>query len=508
MGTQAPEAHRRDARDGSTAVAELLDGHPAVRDGQWLYLVLPRSMHAVRVPLDQEAGAPWRSVLAGYPSLRDARLSRPEADPWGVTLVVGHRCNLSCVYCFSEVGHSTATLEADRMMAVVDHTLERRPSAQNKLFGVNFFGGEPTLAMSDIEKVVAHTERMCAAKKVAPYFTMVTNGTAPREALQYLVDHRFTLTVSMDAAPERQGGQRIYGKRHNVDQTIDTIRFLADAGVPYRVRSTVTGETVHHMGETVEFFAGLGADFIHFEPVGPVGTTTPGRLSRYSEPSAEDYAENLLHAMDVARGIDVSVFSYAFQHLLSSPPRSYCGPMSGGDSYHVLNATGELIMCPEMQDPARNKQYGHNVGRATDRNVVFVDLVRKDEIGHSALPSQHQSCQTCYARDICDSGCPSRNIQATGSLTKLDRYSCAVAKRVCADVLRRLAVETFDAVKPTAEPLVKPIALPRELCSAPLVGSAVDILQRAKVVFALTRERLDPAVDTEIARLRRLGTIR
>ncbi|WP_328469439.1 radical SAM/SPASM domain-containing protein [Streptomyces sp. NBC_00448] len=505
MGTQAPEAAQRGAQDGSNAVAELLDDYPAVRDGQWLYLVIPRSMHAIRVPADQEAAAPWRQVLADYPSLRDTRLYRRQPDPWGVTLVVGHRCNLSCVYCFSEVGHSTASLEADRMLAIVDHTLERRPGPQNKLFGVNFFGGEPTLAISDIEKVVEHTERACAAKNVTPYFTMVTNGTAPLAVLQYLVDHRFTLTVSMDAAPKRQGEQRIYGKRHNVGQTMDTIRFLAEAGVPYRVRSTVTGETVHHMGETVGFFADLGANFVHFEPVGPVGTTTPGRLSRYSEPSAEDYAENLLRAMDVARGIDASVFSYAFQHLLSSPPRSYCGPMSSGDSYHVLNATGELIMCPEMQDPARNKQYGHNVGQATDRNVVFVDLLRKDQIGQAALPSQHQSCQTCYARDICDSGCPSRNIQATGSLTKLDRYSCAVAKRVCADVLRRLAVETFRSVEPTAEPLVKPISLPRELCSVPLVGSAIGILQRARVVFALTGERLDPAVDTEIARLTRLG---
>lgn len=484
--------------------SRLLDDLPAIRLGDSLYLLMPRSMHAVRVPAGAGADPAWRSALADHPSLTGGRLSRQQTTPWGVTLVVSHKCNLSCVYCFSEVGHSTAGLEADRMLAVVDHTLARRPSAQRDTFIVNFFGGEPTLAMADIEKVVEHTEQRCAELGVRPSFRMVTNGTAPREVLRYLVDHGFMLTVSMDASPGRQAGQRIYGRRFHVGQTTDSIRFLVDSGVSLRVRSTVTGETVRHMDETVGFFAGLGARFIHFEPVGPVGTTTPGRLSRYTEPSAQDYAANLIGSLDAARELGVGVFGYAFQHLLSTPPRSYCDPMISEDSYNVLNADGELIMCPEMQDPSRNQRYGHNVGRATDRKTVFVDLLRKDEIGTMARPAQHQGCQSCYARDICKSGCPSRNIQSTGSLTMLDPYSCAVAKRVCDDVLRRIAVETFASVEDSPDPVVRPIRLPRELCTPPLAGNAIQILQRAKIVFALTGETLDPSADTELRRLTEL----
>jgi uncharacterized protein len=366
---------------------------------------------------------------------------------------------------------------------------------------VNFFGGEPTLAMADVERVVEHTERACAEAGVQPSLRMVTNGTAPRPVLEYLVKHRFMLTISMDAAPQLQGGQRIYGKHFNAGQTIESIRYLTDAGVSVRVRSTVTGETVHRMDDTVRFFAGLGVRFVHFEPVGPSGTTVAGRLSRYTTPSAEDYAENLLRAMDAARPLGLGVFGYAFQHLLSTPPRSYCGPMIGEDSYNVLNANGELIMCPEMQDPARNEGFGHNVGQVTGRHTVSLNLVRKEEIGNAAMPLQNASCQNCYARDICKSGCPSRNIQATGDLTKLDPYSCTVAKRVCDDILRRIAVETFQNVDETPEPVIKPISLPAEVCSTPIVGNAINILRRAKVVFSLTGERMDPAIDSELARL-------
>ncbi|HEV2887350.1 MAG TPA: radical SAM protein, partial [Jatrophihabitans sp.] len=442
-------------------------------------------------------------LLAEYPSIAADRLQRPQGTPWGVTLVVSHRCNLSCVYCFSEVGHSTASLELERMLAIVDHTLARRPAGPRRAFVVNFFGGEPTLGMADVEKVVEHAERACAEAGVELSLRMVTNGTAPRSVLEYLVKHDFMLTVSMDAAPERQGGQRIYGKHFNAEQTMDAIRYLVESGLSIRVRSTVTGETVRHMDETVRFFASLGARFVHFEPVGPSGTTTSGRLSRYTTPSAEDYAENLLRAMDAARPLGVAVFGYAFQHLLSTPPRSYCGPMIGEDSYNVLNANGELIMCPEMQDPARNEGFGHNVGQVSGRHTVSLNLVRKEEVGKQAMPLQNSSCQSCYARDICKSGCPSRNIQATGSLTKLDPYSCAVAKRVCDDVLRRIAVETFHDVPETPEPMIKPISLPAELCSTPFVGNAISVLQRAKVVFTVTRERIDPSMDGEIARLSR-----
>ena len=505
MTAGVQEFSAEQGQPGHDITATLIDDLPAVRQDEWLYLLIPRSMHAIRVPASEQAAAPWRKVLAEYPSIATNRLYRPQGTPWGVTLVVSHRCNLSCVYCFSEVGHSTASLEVDRMLAIVDHTLAHRPAGRARPFVVNFFGGEPTLNMPDVEQVVRHVEQACASAGVQHSFRMVTNGTAPLSAMRFLVEHGFQLTVSMDAKPELQGPQRIYRKGLSPTQTVDTIKFLVDNGISPRIRSTVTGETVHHMAETVAYFAGLGATFIHFEPVGPSGTSSVGRLARYTTPTAEDYSTNLLRALDAARPLNAGVFGYAYQHLLSSPPKSYCEPMSGVDSYNVLNASGELIMCPEMQDPARNDDFQHNVGRVSGRRTVTVDITRKEDVGKLAVPVQVLSCQTCYARDICKSGCPSRNIQATGSLTKLDPYSCAVAKRVCADILGRMAQETFGAVAGCQEPILRPLAMPAELCTPPIVANAISVLQRAKIVFALTGETLAPQVHTEIERLTQLA---
>ncbi|MCC9312335.1 radical SAM protein [Kitasatospora sp. RB6PN24] len=480
--------------------ATVIDDLPAFVTDDWTYLLMPRSMHALRVPTARRAEAPWRPVLDRHRLLATGRFHQTQPPAWGVSLVVSHLCNMSCVYCFSEVGHSQATLPLQRMLAMVDHALERKPATLNQPFSVNFFGGEPTLNMPEVKAVVEYVKKRCAEEGVSYLLRMVTNGTAPREDMQYVVDNGFQLTVSMDAAPARQQSQRIYGTRHNVSDTIETIRFLAANSAEFRVRSTITGETVEYMDETVRFFADLGVRFLHFEPVGPSGTTTAGRLRRYSSPSPEIYATNLIKAMDAARGTGLAVFGYAFQHLLTDP-LSYCGPMNGEGNYFVLNATGDLIMCPELQDPKRNKEYNHNVGKVGNDRKVFVDLKRRSEIGAEAMPLQNVSCQSCYARDICKSGCPSRNIQATGSLTKLDPYSCSIAKVVCADILGRLARATFDGVEASDEAVLRPIVLPSELCSPPFIGAGATVLKKAKLLLALSGEDIDNAVDQQLHRL-------
>lgn len=478
-----------------------IDDMPAVVTDEWVFLLMPQTMHAVRARADSVGKAPWRSLLVKNTSLSPARICRPQSAPWGVTLVTTHRCNLSCVYCFSEVGHSNAALPLDRMLALVDETLRQPPSGPPVPFIANFFGGEPTLNMPDVRAVVSYIQEQCTSKGVQCSFKMVTNGTASPADMGFLADNNFQLTISMDAAPERQKDQRIYGRRHSVSDTIANIRHLADKNVDFRVRSTVTGETVRHMAETVSYFCELGVRFIHFEPVGPSGTSSPGRLSRYTSPTADEYSLNFIRAMDMARKLNIGVFGYSFQHILASPAPSYCEPMTGSGSYSVLNANGDVIMCPEMQDPARNKTYDHTIGRVTDRRKVEINLVRKSEIGRLATPTQAPSCQNCYARDICRSGCPSRNIQATGSLTKLDPYSCGIAKQVCADVLRRLAEETFVDVPPSPDVMVKPILLPPELSTPPVLAQAIRTLERVKLIAMLTGVTKNADIQVALDRL-------
>ena len=478
----------------------VIDSMPAVVTDQWTDLLIPQSMHALRVPSTRSADAPWRALLARHPVLALGRLRQAVTSTWGVGLVMSHLCNMSCVYCFSEAGRSRAVLPLDQMLAVVDYALGRRQGGDRKSFSVHFFGGEPTLHMREVRAVVEHVIHRCAAMGVDPVFRMVTNGTAARSDLDFLIDHGVQLVVSMDASPRRQRDQRIYGPHHNVAGTVATIRHLVARSTPFRVRSTVTGQTVTHLVETVRYFAELGVRFVHFEPVGPSANTTPGRKRRYHSPAPEQYAEQFELAMVAARECGVGLFSYAFQHLVATPD-SYCNPMSGDDGYLVVNATGEIIMCPEQQDSERTLEFGRDLGRVTDEPRVSVDLHAKRANGDRARPGRHPGCQSCFAHGMCAGGCPSRNLQATGSPTTPDPYSCAIAKALGATILGRIAAETFAGAEPSDDVILRPIALPPELCVPSLVQAAAAILNRVRLGGMLTGEVPNQAVDAQLRRL-------
>jgi radical SAM protein with 4Fe4S-binding SPASM domain len=282
-------------------------------------------------------------------------------------------------------------------LTMVDYAFDRTASGE---FKVNFFGGEPTLSFAEVERVVAHVRRRCSEKDIRPRFSIVTNGTAPPAVMNFLVENDFDVVLSMDSAPKIQHRQRVYLRGQSADDTVKSIKFLVSSGAKFRVRSTVTGEAVSYMGETTEYFAALGVRTIHFEPVGPPGPISIGKRAQFTEPKSDEYAENFVRALDRARSSKTALFSYAFQHLLSRQ-EAYCAAMTGSSNFHVLNATGDITMCPEMQDSDRNQQYGLNVGQIAG-GVVSLDVARKLEIGQTIKGLEASSdCKNCFARDIC-----------------------------------------------------------------------------------------------------------
>lgn len=461
----------------------LIDRFPAVQRDRYTDILALKSMHALRLPnsgFDQS----WLASKDTHSDIFANRFER-EADPaFGVTLITSHLCNMRCVYCFSEVGHSKATLNAEAMKRVVSETITKRSEGQSE-FSVNFFGGEPTLYIDEIRQVIAHAEKECEAVGISLRLHMVTNGTAPAPVMEYLIDKGVNFVISMDASPERQAPQRLYLKGHDVSQTLRTIELLVARNAPFRVRSTVTGEAVHYMSETVLFFSELGVPWVHFEPVGPSGSDVPGKLSRYSQPAPDVYAQSFIAALDAARDCATPIFGYAFQHLFSSGS-SYCAPLSGIESYVVLNANGEVIMCPEIQDPARNRRFGHTVGAMDGEMELRIDQEHKETIAGEARAAQQSSeCLTCHARDICKSGCPSRNIQATGALRLLDPYSCKIAKDISAAVIERIARATFGE-EVADVPLLRPLRIPREIAAPPIISAGSRILARSMAYWSLT----------------------
>lgn len=97
-----------------------------------------------------------------------------------ITIYLGSRCNLNCAYCHRQADKDERGI-TEKLLKLLE---EQRPQE------IRFFGGEPTLYMDDIKKVV---ERCPWAA-----FTVTTNGVLLDKYIDYFRRHDFKIVLSYD----------------------------------------------------------------------------------------------------------------------------------------------------------------------------------------------------------------------------------------------------------------------------------------------------------------------
>lgn len=97
-----------------------------------------------------------------------------------ISIYLGSKCNLNCAYCHREAD-ANETGVTGKLLQLLD---EKKPES------IRFIGGEPTLYMDDIKKVVKH----CPQAK----FRVTTNGILLADNIEYFRKHNFKIIVSFD----------------------------------------------------------------------------------------------------------------------------------------------------------------------------------------------------------------------------------------------------------------------------------------------------------------------
>lgn len=89
-----------------------------------------------------------------------------------LTLIPTSGCNFKCVYCYEEF---KPIMMSDKTIEDVVKFTETLLTGKKVLF-VNWFGGEPLLALDIMEKLTAALRELCRTKKVAYFAGVTTNG--------------------------------------------------------------------------------------------------------------------------------------------------------------------------------------------------------------------------------------------------------------------------------------------------------------------------------------------
>ncbi|HJI42659.1 MAG TPA: radical SAM protein [Veillonellaceae bacterium] len=105
-----------------------------------------------------------------------------------LTIYLGSRCNLKCAYC-----HRVADTEEPSISESLLRYIRKK-----KALSIRFIGGEPTLYMDEIQKVVD------AAPGAS--FSITTNGVLFEKYRDYFLKHHFHVCLSFDGSQESLRG--------------------------------------------------------------------------------------------------------------------------------------------------------------------------------------------------------------------------------------------------------------------------------------------------------------
>jgi uncharacterized protein len=348
-------------------------------------------------------------------------------------LHVSHDCNLRCQYCFASTGDfgtGRKIMDIETAKRAIDFVIQRSGSRRN--IEVDFFGGEPLMAMDTVKATVAYARSIEKKAGKCFRFTITTNGVLlDDENIDYINREMSNAVLSLDGRPQVNDRMR---KTVNGKGSYEVIvpkfqKLVAGRGTKdYYLRGTFTHYNLD-FAEDVMHMADLGFRNVSVEPV--VGEETCGYALKDEDlpvvlEQYEKLAEKLKDRTDVNFfhfNVDLAQGPCVIKRLRG------CG---AGCEYVAVTPEGDIYPCHQfVGNPA------YKIGSLSDGSFDM-------ELSHrfSCLNIYtREECRDCWARFYCSGGCSASNLLVNGDIKKPNHVGCEMERKrlECAITLKALA---------------------------------------------------------------------
>lgn len=354
--------------------------------------------------------------------------------PWGDTdslcLVVAHDCNLHCTYCYNNRGR---VVQPGRMMEpkVAEAALRRFFVTPGKRYAVAFYGGEPLLNFRAIKAIVGIGRELEAERDINIAFSITTNGTLFNRAMEdFLCEHFFSITVSLDGPKEIHDHHRRCQKGGSYDRVLATIERLKVKGGPrLTLKGTLAREGVKHYIDSLEHLRKIGTHGASLTPVELSG----GSSADLSDADYENFVAQRVALNSAALDAGFSgdgilpdeALTVVANLLTHRKLRRHCN--AGRDL--ALTADGSLYACHGF---VGNTDYF--MGKVDELDSDDFHRVRKIFAGLDV--DQIAACAACWARYFCGGACYTQSHFSAGDVTRPDFRHCLLTKRCAETVIR------------------------------------------------------------------------
>ena len=355
-------------------------------------------------------------------------------------LHVSHDCNLRCRYCFAGTGDfgtgHRMTMDPETAKKAIDWVVAK--SGKRRNIEVDFFGGEPLMAMDTVKETVAYARSLEKEHDKVFRFTITTNGILlDDDTIDYINREMSNVVLSLDGRQAVNDHMRptVNGKGSYEIIVPKFQKLVAGRGTrDYYVRGTFTRENLDFTRDVLHL-GDLGFRHVSVEPAsGPADD--PFAIREEDLPQVREEYEKLARALMDRKDINF----FHFNVDLSQGPCVIkrlrgCG---AGCEYVAVTPDGDIFPCHQF------------VGKEEYRmGNVFDNSFDMDISGKFADQNIYTrpACRECWARFYCSGGCSASNLLVNGDISLSNEVACEMERKrlECAIALNAIAAGMGEA---------------------------------------------------------------
>jgi len=356
----------------------------------------------------------------GYDLFADKLVPSPVK---ALCLNVAHQCNLRCAYCFAGDGDygDSSLMDAQTGKKAIDYLIAHSHGRES--LEVDFFGGEPLLAIETVKSVVDYARGLENETGKRFRFTITTNGLALNDEItDYINQEMSNVVLSLDGRKEVNDRVR---RRVDGSGSFESIlpkfrKLVGERDGEYYLRGTFTRHNLDFAQDVFELYR-LGFDQVSIEPV-VAAPKQPYALTERELPEVFAEYEHLAELMlkDSREGGTLNFFHYMLD--LAQGPCAIkrlrgCG---SGNEYLAVTPEGDVYPCHQFVGMPEWK-----MGSVYDGSL---DAEKKARF--AACTVYHKpECRDCWAKYYCSGGCNANNYSYRGDILSPHIISCDMEKK-------------------------------------------------------------------------------